>query len=88
MSSYTITNTVNFNSLSGKEGGNLDTYNIEGGIFIIDSDTRYGVNTTPSTGFIGNINISNSLGGKVQIRGNNIRAIPFTSIANEVPPLS
>jgi hypothetical protein len=83
MATFTITTTTNMTALTGK-GGN-DTYNINGGNLTIDSDTRYGPNTSLSTGPFGNIGLSATLGGTLTISGQNVRLIPITSTSGNVP---
>jgi hypothetical protein len=83
MATFTITTTTNMTALTGR-GGN-DTYNVNGGNLTIDSDTRYGPNTTPSTGPFGNITLSATQGGTMTISGQNVRLIPFSSGTGTVP---
>jgi len=84
MATYTITTTQNYTSLSGKGGG--DTLNVNGGTLVIDCDTRYGVNATTSTGVIGNVNLSSTLGGDMQILGTNIWAFRIGALSAGVVP--
>jgi plastocyanin len=83
MASYSITTTQNITALTGKAGG--DTYSINGGTLIIDSDTRYGPNTSVSTGPFGGIGGSATLGGNITITGGNVRLIPYSLGAGVVP---
>jgi len=83
LTTYTITTTTNITALTGK-GGN-DTYNVNGGNLTIDSDTRYGPNTSIATGPFGNINLSANLGGNLTISGLNVKLIAFTSGSGNVP---
>jgi hypothetical protein len=83
MTTFTVTTTTNITALTGKTGS--DTYNVNGGTITIDSDTRYGPNTTTTTGAIGNVNLSTNLGGNLTISGANVRLIPFTSTSGTVP---
>jgi hypothetical protein len=83
MATFTVTTTTNMTALAGK--GGADTYNVNGGNLIIDSDTRYGPNTTPTTGPFGNIYLSANLGGTATITGANVRLIPFNLGAGVVP---
>ena len=83
MATFTITTTTNMTALTGK-GGN-DTYNINGGNLTIDSDTRYGPNTTTATGPFGNLNLSANLGGNLVISGLNVKLVPFSSGSGNVP---
>ncbi|HEX7687330.1 MAG TPA: hypothetical protein VF453_06475 [Burkholderiaceae bacterium] len=70
-------------ALAGKAGG--DTYNVNGGALTIDCDTRYGPNLSPTTGPLGPITISATLGGQVKIDGTKVRLIPYTSGSGNVP---
>jgi hypothetical protein len=83
MTSFAITTAQNMTALVGK-GGN-DTYSINGGTLTIDSDTRYGPNTTPNTGPMGNVIASATQGGNMVIRGDNVRLIPYNGGAGNVP---
>lgn len=83
MTTFTVTTSVNYESLTSKQGGDL--YNVNSGTFIIDSDSRYGINTSVGTGAIGNITISSTLGGRVSILGNNTRLIKFDTALGTVP---
>jgi hypothetical protein len=83
MASYSITTAQNITALTGKAGG--DTYSINGGTLIIDSDTRYGPNTSVSTGPFGGIGGSATLGGNITITGGNVRLIPYSLGAGVVP---
>ena len=83
MATFTITTAVNMASLTGRTGS--DTYNVNGGSLTIDSDTRYGPNTTPATGPFGNIMLSTTLGGSMTISGMGVRLIPYSSGSGNVP---
>lgn len=83
MATFTITTSTNITTLTGKAGA--DTFNINGGDLTIDSDTRYGPNTTTVFGPYGNINLSANLGGTLTIRGDNVRLIPYNSGTGTVP---
>lgn len=83
MTTYTITTAQNMTQLVGK-GGN-DTYNINGGDLTINSDTRFGPNTTTTTGATGNITVSATLGGTLTLEGNSVRLIPFNTGVGNVP---
>lgn len=83
MTTYTITTTQNVTALAAKAGG--DTYTINGGTLLIDCDSRYGLNQTPTTGPLGTISMSASLGGLIKIDGTKVRLIPYTSGTGNVP---
>lgn len=82
MATFTITAAKNIDALAGKTGG--DTYNINGGTLTIDQDSRVGLNQTTSA-TLGNITLSASLGGTVNIDGTLIRLIPYNSGTGNVP---
>lgn len=83
MTTYTVTTSVNMTALTGKTGS--DTYNVNGGTITIDSDTRYGPNTSVTSGAFGNITLSTTLGGNLIVTGANVRLIPFNLGAGTVP---
>jgi hypothetical protein len=77
---YTITDAKNFTDLTLKTGN--DTYNINGGVLTIDSDTRFGKNALSTTGSscpFGNITPSPSLGGNFLVDTITIRRYWTTS---------
>jgi len=82
MATFTITTSVNIDSLASKTGGDL--YNINGGTLTIDQDSRVGTNQTTSS-TLGNITISSSLGGTLNIDGTDIWMIPYSSGSGNVP---
>jgi len=83
MATFTITATQNFTALTGKTGS--DTYNVNGGALIIDSDTRYGPNATTTTGAFANISLSSTLGGTMTIDGNNVWQMYVSAATGAVP---
>lgn len=82
MATFTITSSVNIDSLTAKAGG--DTYNLNGGYLTIDQDSRYGLNQHVSAS-IGPFTGSASLGGTLKIDGTAVRLIPYTSGSGTVP---
>lgn len=82
MATFTITTTVNIDTLSVKAGG--DTYNINGGTLNIDQDSRYGLNANTSA-ILGNVTPSASLGGNVYIDATLVRLIPYDTGSGNVP---
>lgn len=82
MATYTVTTTVNADTLTSKAGG--DTYNINGGNLTFDQDSRYGVEQTTST-TLGNITVSATLGGSVTFDGRLVRLIPYNTGTGNVP---
>lgn len=84
MASYTITTTVNLDSLTGKTGN--DTYTVNGGALTIDGDSRYEQNApTLANSGMGNITISATLGGTVEFDARFCRLIPFDAGSGTVP---
>jgi hypothetical protein len=81
MATFTITAAQNIDELTTKAG--TDTYNIDGGTLTIDQNTLFGQNV--GTGSMGNITISSSLGGTVEIDGRYVRAIPYDTNSGNVP---
>lgn len=75
MATFNITTAQNIDELTTKAGG--DTYNINGGTLTIDQDTRYGLNTTTTTGPMTAIAISASLGGALEVDARYVRLIPY-----------
>lgn len=61
MAAYSITTTQYITALTAKSG--IDSYNVDGGTLIIDCDSRYAPNSTPTTGPIGNLTVSATVGG-------------------------
>ncbi len=85
MATFTITTTQNWDSLSVKAGG--DTYNVNGGTLVIDTDTRWCTNSSTTIGTIGVITISSSLGGTVLMDGTKVRLIPYNTGSGNVPAI-
>lgn len=82
MTTYTITTPVNIDSLATKTGG--DVYNINGGELTIDQDSRYGTNQNTSAS-LGNITLSATLGGTLNINATKVRLIPYDTGTGNVP---
>jgi len=82
MATFTITAAQNIDALTAKTGG--DIYNINGGILTIDQDTRVGLNQSTSS-TLGNVTVSATLGGTLNIDGRYIRYIPFDTGSGTVP---
>lgn len=82
MATFTITTAQNIDELTTKAG--VDTYNVNGGTLTIDQNTLFGHNTGTAGG-LGNITISASLGGNVEIDSRYVRQIPYTSGSGNVP---
>lgn len=82
MATFTITTTVNIDTLVGRTGG--DTFNINGGALTIDEDSRYGLNSNTSA-IIGTVTPSASLGGSFFVDGRSIWLIPYNTGSGNVP---
>lgn len=82
MTTYTITSSINIDQFTNKQGS--DTYTINGGYLFIDQDSRYGKNQSISSS-LGNITLSATLGGTVEINGTKVRIIPFDNGSGNVP---
>ena len=83
MTTFTITTEVNYTSLTPKQGN--DTFNVNGGKLVINSDTRYGPNTSAATGVLGGFTASASLGGSLLVDGTSVRLIPFNNASSVIP---
>jgi hypothetical protein len=82
MTTFTITTSVNLNSLTGKTG--TDTYTIQAGSLTIDTDTRYGLNQS-ATSVLGSVSIDGALGGNYIHDSTNVKLIPFNNGSGLVP---
>lgn len=76
MASYSITTTKYITELTLKTG--TDSYNIDGGNLIIDCDSRYAPNSSQTTGPIGNLTVSSTVGGNLNVTTEFTVMIPFT----------
>lgn len=83
MAVFAITTEQSISQLTGKSGD--DTYNINAGTLVIDTDSRYGLNQNQNSA-LGNITVSTTLGGEFKITSRNIRLIPFNTGGGGVPP--
>lgn len=82
MATFTITTSVNIDTLTSKAGG--DTYNINGGTLTIDQDSRYGLNQNTSA-TLGNVTVSATLGGNITFDASLVRLIPYNTGSGNVP---
>lgn len=89
MTTFSVTTSKNFDDASFSTRAGNDTYNIDGNSRLtIDTDTRYALNSTSSTGNLSTINITNAPhlnNGELYIDGSKVRIIPFSSSAGNVP---
>jgi hypothetical protein len=87
MATFTITDSKNIDELTGKTGG--DIYNINGGTLTIDQHSRFGLNNANTSATaatsMGNITISATLGGTVNIDARNVKMLQFTGGSGTVP---
>jgi hypothetical protein len=83
MTVFTITDFKSITDLSGKVGD--DSYNINGGTLLIDSDSRFGKNQGQSSGCLGNILVSSTLGGELRISTAGVMMFPFTGGNGSTP---
>lgn len=82
MAAFTISTSQNIDQLTGKTGG--DTYAISGGILTVDQDSRVGLNQSTSS-TLGNMSVSATLGGIINIDGTAVWMIPYTGGSGNVP---
>lgn len=82
MTTYAISTTQSITELSGKSGD--DTYNINGGKLIVDTDSRFGKNQN-SSAILGNVVVSTTLGGEFSISTSGVRIIPFNGSNGSTP---
>ena len=82
MATFTITAAQNIDALTSKAGG--DTYNINGGTLTIDQDSRFGLNQG-STASLGNVTISATLGGTLEVDARNVILVRFENGSGLVP---
>jgi len=82
MAVFTLSENTNIDALTAKGGG--DHYNTNGWILTIDQDSRTGLNQTTSSA-LGNVTVTATLGGKVNIDGTAIWMIPYTGGSGDVP---
>lgn len=86
MTAFTVNSSANFSAatFAGRTGG--DTYTLASGVTLtIDSDTRYGPNTSATTGPIGGITWASNGPSTVMIDGNSVRLIPYSGGGGNVP---
>ncbi len=85
MANFTVTSTQLMTELTNKAGA--DSYFINGGTLVIDCDSRHGPNQSLTTGPLGHVQISTTLGGTFKLDGSKVRLIPFTGGSGNVPTL-
>lgn len=83
MTTFAVSTNTNWHSLTGRTGS--DVYNIGANVTLtIDGDTRYGPNTTPTTGPFTSVTNS-SFNGCLRVDGRNVRLIPYDTGSGNVP---
>lgn len=83
MATFTLSADTNWHSLTGRTGS--DVYNISANVTLtIDGDTRYGPNTTPTTGPFAQLNCT-TFNGRLVVDGRNVRLIPYDTGSGNVP---
>lgn len=89
MATFTITATENWDSKTGKTGG--DIININGGTLTIDGHSRFDLNASNASATaatsLGTITISATLGGTLNIDGRKVRLIAFAGGSGTIPTL-
>ena len=89
MAAFTITATENWDSKTGKTGG--DTITVNGGNLTIDGHSRFDLNggNTSATAAttLGTITISATLGGTVTFDGTKVRLIAYTAGSGTLPAM-
>ncbi len=84
MAAITVTANINKDDAAASTRLNGEAANINGGTFTINSDVRWAQNTA----VLGNIILSSTAGGTLQIDATNTWEIPFTLSTGIVPTLS
>lgn len=82
MTTFAVSTNTNWHSLTGRTGS--DVYNLTNCTLTIDGDSRYGPNTTPTTGPMGTITF-NGVQNSLVIDGRNVRLIPYSGGSGTVP---
>lgn len=83
MTTFAVSTNTNWHSLTGRTGS--DVYNIGANVTLtIDGDTRYGPNTTPTTGPFAQLNCT-TFNGRIVVDGRNVRLIPYDTGSGNVP---
>ncbi|WP_337897153.1 hypothetical protein, partial [Mesomycoplasma ovipneumoniae] len=77
MALYNITGYTNIAFLTGKTAAS-DVYNVNGGYLFIDQDSRVGYGTTTGS-CLGNMTLSATLGGTVEVNTSKVRLIQYNS---------
>jgi hypothetical protein len=86
MAAYTVSVNRNFHDAFFSTRTGADTYTIDtGAVLTVDGDTRYGPNTTATTGSPASFTISSTSGGKLLFDASNVRLIPYNTGAGNVP---
>lgn len=87
MATFTVTTETDFDALASPVRTGDDTYNVNGGHLIINTDVRYCQNSSPTIGPIGNIVLNATLGGRCTIDARNVRWLAYSSGSGNVPAI-
>lgn len=83
MATFTVSTNTNWHAITGRAGS--DIYNVGANVTLtIDGDTRYGPNTTPTTGPFAQLNCT-TFNGRIVVDGRNVRLIPYDTGSGNVP---
>jgi hypothetical protein len=81
MANQTVTTAVNYDDASVSGLLNGETITIDGGSVTINGDVRW----NQQAAVLGDVNISATLGGSVQLDGSTVWEVPFTAASGTVP---
>lgn len=86
MAAFTVSIDRNFHDSFFSTRAGADTYTVDSGATLtIDCDSRYGPNTTTTTGSPASFTISSTTGGKIKFDASNVWLIPYNSGSGNVP---
>src|SRR5574343_1200525 len=86
MAAFTISVDRNFHDSFFSTRAGADTYTVDSGATLtIDCDSRYGPNTSTTTGSPASFTISSTSGGKILFDASNVWLIPFNGGTGNVP---
>jgi hypothetical protein len=87
MATFNLAANQNFQDPAFSTRTGNDVYNLNGFTLTIDTDTRYCANATATTGNIGSVTVSATLGGNLLVDGRGVYLIPFTGGSGTVPAI-
>ncbi len=86
MAAFTVSVARNFHDAFFSTRTGADTYTVDSGATLtVDCDTRYGPNTTTTTGSPASFTISSTSGGKILFDASAVRLIPYNTGTGNVP---